>query len=208
MFNVCTACGQYSDEKAIDPQGPFAICPFCGHQHRFVQLPLFVLTGASGAGKTTIGLALAQSFRECVTMESDILWGIVPATAGDDYRTYRNTWLRVATNIGQAGRPVVLAGTALPAQFEDCPERRCFTRIHYLAIVCDDSALAQRLRDRPAWRDSGISAFVADMLRFNRYLRAHAGATTPPMTLLDTTVSSVEESAAATIAWIRERLHG
>ncbi len=62
MFNVCPQCGQYSDEKTIDPQRPFAICPFCHHPHRFVQLPLFVVTGASGAGKSTIGLNLVRTF--------------------------------------------------------------------------------------------------------------------------------------------------
>ncbi len=206
MFNVCPHCGRYSDSKTIDPHGPFAICPFCGYPHRFVQLPLFVLTGASGVGKTTIGLNLARSFHECVTMDSDILWGAVAATADDNYRGYRNTWLRVAKNIGQAGRPVALAGTALPDQFEECPERRYFTQLHYLAVVCDDDTLAQRLRARPAWRGSGTSAFIADMLGFNRYLKAHVATSTPPMSLLDTSDRTIEESTAATVDWIRERL--
>jgi len=80
MFNVCPHCGEYSVRKEIDPRGPFAICPFCGHRSRFVRLPLFVLTGASGAGKTTIALNLARSFHDCVTMDSDMLWGVVPNT--------------------------------------------------------------------------------------------------------------------------------
>ncbi len=206
MFNVCPQCGEYSDAKEIDPQGPFAVCPSCGHRHRFVQLPLFVLTGASGAGKTAVGLSLAQSFQCCVTMESDILWGAVAATAEDDYRGYRNTWLRVAKNIDQAGRPVVLVGTALPEQFENCPERRYFTTIHYLALVCDDETLARRLRGRPVWRRAGTTAFVEEMVAFNRYLKAHAATSTPPMSLLDTTDATVAESTAATIAWITERL--
>jgi hypothetical protein len=206
MFNVCPRCGAYSEEKEIDPRGPFAICPHCGHPHRFVQLPLFVLTGASGAGKTAIGLALASALPECVTMESDILWGAVPATADDDYRSYRNTWLRVAKNIGQGGRPVVLVGTALPAQFEGCPERRYFAEIHYLALACDGDVLARRLRDRPAWRQAGTPAFLESMLAFNDYLRANAGEPTPPMTLLDTSRASIAESTAAVTAWIRARL--
>lgn len=206
MFNVCPHCGQYSDSKTIDPHGPFAICPFCDHPYRFVHLPLFVLTGASGAGKTTIGLNLARSFHECVTMDSDILWGAVAATADDNYRRYRNTWLRVAKNISQVGRPVVLAGTALPDQFEECPERRYFTQLHYLAVVCDDDTLAQRLRARPAWRGSGTAAFIEDMLGFNRYLKAHANTSTPPMSLLDTSDRTIEESTAATIDWVRRRL--
>ncbi len=119
---------------------------------------------------------------------------------------FRNTWLRVAKNIGQAGRPVVLVGSALPEQFENCPERRYVARIHYLALVCDEGALIQRLRARPVWRGSGTADFIDDMLRFNRYLTSHADTSTPPMSVLDTTNSTIEESTAATIEWISARL--
>ncbi len=206
MFNVCPQCGQYSDEKVIDPQGPFAVCPFCHHAHRFVQLPLFVVTGASGAGKTTIGLNLARTFDRCVTMDSDMLWGAVPWSRGDDHRGYHNTWLRVAKNIGQAGRPVVLLATSLPEHFEQCPERRYFARIHYLGVICDDGILAERLHSRPRWRGSDAPVVVADMLHFNRYLKAHASAVAPPLSLLDTTALTVQESTRATIDWIGARL--
>jgi len=206
MFNVCPHCGQYSDEKAIDPQGPFAVCPFCYHPHRFAQLPLFVVTGASGAGKTTIGLNLVQTFDRCVTMDNDMLWGAVPWSRGDDHRGYHNTWLRVAKNIGQSGRPAVLLGTSLPEQFEECPERRYFAQIHYLGVVCDDGILAERLRSRPSWRGSGTPTVVADMLHFNAYLKANARTVVPPLSLLDTTAMTVEESTRATIEWIDARL--
>ena len=205
MFNVCPRCGQYSDEKAIDSQGPFAVCPFCHHPHRFVQLPLFVVTGASGAGKTTIGLNLVQTFDRCVTMDNDILWGAVPWSQGNDHRGYHNTWLRVAKNIGQAGRPVVLLGTVLPEHVEECPERRYFVRIHYLGVVADDAILAERLRSRPRWRGSGTPAIVADMLHVNRHLKANARTVTPLLSLLDTTAMTVEESTRATIEWIAAR---
>ncbi len=206
MFNVCPQCGQYSDEKVIDPQGPFAVCPFCHQPHRFVQLPLFVVTGASGAGKTTLGLTLAQTFDRCVTMDSDMLWGAVPWSRGDDHRGYHNTWLRVAKNIGQAGRPVVLLATSLPEHFEHCPERRYFAQTHYLGVICDDGILAERLRSRPSWRGSDAPAVVADMLHFNSYLRANASAIAPPLSLLDTTAVTVQESTRATIEWIGARL--
>jgi hypothetical protein len=108
VFNVCPQCGEYSVEKTIDPSGPFAICPFCHYAHPFLQQPLFIITGPSGVGKTTICLKLIPLLKECVVMESDILWGAFPATPENNYRDYRNMWLRVAKNIGQAGRPVVL----------------------------------------------------------------------------------------------------
>lgn len=206
MFNVCPNCGQHSEEKRIDPSGPFAICPFCGHHHRFLRQPLFVLTGASAAGKTTVCLALQAALPGCVVMESDILWLPEFDTPEDDYRAFRNTWLRVAKNIGQAGRPVVLCGTAVPGQYESCPERRYFAAIHYLALVCDDEELVRRLEARPQWRECSDPQFIQNMLTFNRWLMANSDLTEPPMTLLDTTHLSIEQSVERTAHWVLEHL--
>lgn len=206
MFNVCPACGAYSDDKEIDPAGPCAICRMCGHAHRFVRLPLFVITGASGVGKTTVCLHLAQRTRECIFMESDILWMPAFNQPEDDYRVYRNMWLRVAKNIHQAGRSVVLCGSATPQQFEACVERRYLADIHYLALVCDEGEMVQRLEARPSWRGSASAEFIERMVAFNGWLRDHAASTAPPMTLLDTTDLSIAAAAEQALDWIRARL--
>lgn len=206
MFNVCPQCGEYSVEKTIDASGPFAICPYCGYAHPFLQLPLFLITGPSGAGKTTICLELVPLLRECVILESDILWGAVPATPENNYRDYRNLWLRVAKNVGQSGRPVVLCGTAIPEQFEVCPERRYFSTLHYLAMVCDDQLLEERLKQRPAWRHPGSTESIETMIRFNQWLKEHAPTTHPPMTLFDTSHQSILETVRDVARWIQLRL--
>jgi hypothetical protein len=97
----------------------------------------------------------------------------------------------------------VLFGTAIPAQFEACAERRYFTQVHYLALVCDDDTLTTRLRSRPAWRQSGDAPFLDRMVAFNQWLKTHADQTDPPMTLLDTTHHTIEASAAHVTEWIR-----
>lgn len=210
MFNVCPQCGKYSVEKIIDSTGQNtanAICPFCHYAYPFLRQPLFIITGASCSGKSTACLGLVSRLREeCVVMESDILWGMVPATVTDNYRDYRNVWLRVAKNIGQAGKPVVLCGSAIPEQFEPCPERRYFSTLYYLAMICDDSMLAARLRFRPAWRHGDLEAVIERMTEFNRWLKANAGKTQPPMTLYDTSNRSIDETVEDIARWIRERL--
>lgn len=206
MFNVCSKCGLYSDEKSIDPKGPFAVCPYCGHKHRFVQLPLFVVTGASGTGKSVVCLELAAGMSKCVCIECDIFWRPEFATPEDNYRSFRNLCLRVAKNIGQSGRPVVLFGSAIPEQYETCPERRYFTEIHYLAVVCEEGALVKRLRDRPAWRKSAEPETLEKMIEFNRWFGENAHCTKPPITLLDTTDLSIEQSVEQVAGWIRSRL--
>jgi len=211
VFNVCPKCGEYSVEKTIEPSGTgtpraaFAICPSCHYAHPFLRQPLFIVTGASGAGKSTICLALVPILTECVIMESDILWGVVPATPEDNYRGYRNVWLRVAKNIGQAGKPVVLCGTAIPEQFETCSERRYFSTLHYLAMVCDDHILEERLHSRQAWRQADSEAFIERMLQFNRWLKHHADTTNPAMTLYNSSSRSIAETLGDVAQWIRHR---
>ncbi len=207
MFNVCYKCGQYSVEKEIDPSGPFAICPHCGHRHPFLQLPLFVITGASATGKSTINARLPIIVNECVFLESDILWRPEFINADNEYRHYWDTWLRVAKNVAQGGRPVVLSGSAMPHQLEPCPERRYFADIHYLALVCDDNQLRRRLQKRPSWRESATPEFIEKMVEFNQWFKDNADKTTSPLTLLDTTRLTIKESALAVRRWIRTNLN-
>ncbi len=208
MFNVCPGCGEYDADKIIEPEGPYAVCRACGHRHRFVRLPLFVLTGASGVGKTTTCLALAAKAKDLVAMESDILWIEEIDRPQTNYRDYREMWLRVCKNISQAGRPVILCGAAVPSQFEQCVERRYFSDVHYMALVCDDEVLASHLRSRPAWRTTSAEEHVRKQVAFNRWLKDNARGTRPPMTLLDTTGMTVEQSAEAVMRWVGECLKG
>ena len=206
MFNVCPQCGMYSEEKTIDPDGPYAICRHCGYAHPFRQLPLFVVTGSSGSGKSLACLHLIPLLPECVVFEADLFWRPEFATPEDDFRSYRNLALRVAKNIGQAGRPVVLSGTAIPQQYESCPERLYFGAIHYLALVCDDQVLARRLKERPPWRQSDAPERIKEMIEFNQWLKDNAPLTLPPMTLLDTTSAPIVTTSQQIAAWVRSRL--
>jgi len=199
VFNVCWACGEYSEAKEIDPAGPFAICPRCGHRHPFRRLPLFVVTGASGAGKTAVAQILAPRLESVVVIEMDILWGHVRAEPEDDYRSWKSSWLRVAMNVGQAGRPVVLCGTVEPGSLERLTEARYFAHVDYLALVCADDELARRLRSRPAWRQADSDEGVARMVAFNRALRRGSA------TVFDTTGLAAEETSRRVAAWVAAR---
>jgi predicted kinase len=207
MFNVCPNCGEYRADKEIVPDGAYAVCPACRFRHKFLRLPLFVLTGASGAGKTATSLALAAEAENVVVMESDILWRDEFNRPATDYRDYREMWLRVAKNISQAGKPVVLCGAAVPEQFERCVERRYFSDVHYLALVCDDERLAARLRSRPLWRGSSANEYIEEHLKFNRWLKDNAADTQPPIRLLDTTEVTVQESSKSVKEWIDDHLY-
>ncbi len=206
MFNTGPECGLYEAEKQIDPAGPAAICPHCGHSHPFRQLPLFVLTGASGAGKSVICRELAAQMTDCVFLEVDIFWRPEFNTPEDEYRAFRDLCLRTAKNVGQAGRPVVLCGSAIPAQYEACPERRYFAEVHYLALVCEEDELVKRLQARPSWRHTSSPDVLADMTAFNRWFIERGAHTSPPITLLDNTDLSVGACVDGVRHWILDRV--
>lgn len=205
MFNVCHNCGLYRADKIIDPSGPYAICPECGHKHSFRQLPLLIVSGASGAGKSTVCQALIGDLDNVILLDSDILWRPEFNKPKDNYHDFFETWLRMAKNISQSGRPVVLfgAGVGVPDNIEPCVERRYFSAIHYLALVCDDEELAKRLRARPAWRGSSIQAYIDDHIQFNRWFKEQNR--DRPISLLDTTGVSLEITIEQVKAWIREK---
>jgi hypothetical protein len=206
MMNVCLQCGIYHANKKIDPSGPYAICPECGYKHLFQQLPLVIIGGASGTGKTAICQNLLGRMTKAVLLDSDILWRPEFNTPETNYRDFFETWLRVCKNIAQSGRPVVLfgAGAGVPENIENCVERRYFSKIHYLALVCADDLLSERLRQRPTWRGTREQTYIQAQIQFNHWFKSYDSQ--PVIKLLDTTKASLEETTQQVEAWINESI--
>lgn len=206
MTTVCTACGlSYEEPESAGPEG-FA-CPFCGERPpEFRLLPLFLVGGPAGAGKSSVLASLLGRFEEAVLIESDLLWRKEFNTPEDGYNDYTRLWLRLAAHIAQSGKPVALfgAGFAVPHGVEPVPERLLFSVVHYLGLTCEDEVLVSRLRARTKWRNT-TDELVAEHVKFNHWLKENAAKTSPHVTLLDTTSDSPAETAARVAAWIRER---
>jgi broad-specificity NMP kinase len=197
----------YRADKIIDPSGPSAICPECGYQHAFLYLPLLVVSGASGTGKSTVCNHLVGRNQESVLLDSDILWRSEFNKPNDNYREYFETWLRVCKNISQSGRPVVLfgAGAGVPANLEGCIERRYFSSIKYLALVCSDEILSERLQQRPAWRGTRDPKYIEDHQRFNQwFINYNKKENQPPITIIDTSQKSLAETVQEVGGWLRQ----
>ncbi len=204
MMNVCFQCGMYHADKLIDPSGPFAICPECGYKHPFQQLPLLIVSGASGTGKTTVCQHLLGQVTRAVLLDSDILWRPEFNTPDTNYRDFFETWLRVCKNISQSGRPVVLfgAGVGVPENIENRIERRYFSKVNYLALVCSDETLSQRLQQRPEWRGTHKPAYIEEHIRFNSWFKAYNDQ--PAIKLIDTTNDALEDTTLQVRSWINE----
>lgn len=205
-MNVCFQCGIYHADKMIDLSGPYAICPDCGYKHLFQRLPLLIVSGASGTGKTIICQRLTGNVTKAVLLDSDILWRPEFNSPETNYREYFELWLRLCKNIAQSGRPVVLfgAGVGVPDNLENCIERRYFSIVHYLALICSDDLLTDRLQQRPAWRGTRDVGYIEEQVRFNRWFKEYD--VQPFINLIDMTNSSLEATTLQVESWIDERV--
>lgn len=201
MLNTCPNCKRYIVEKEILEDGKSIKCPSCGHIEKINRMPLFIITGASGAGKSTVCRQLFLKEKDYIVMESDILWNSYFNHPENNYREYREVWLRMCKNISQIGKPVVLCGCAVPEQFENCLERRYFSEIHYLALVCDGDILRKRLEER-----DGDNGGIDGAIEFNNWLRENADKTNPKIKLVESSKLNVSDKEKIINDWIYSSL--
>ncbi len=166
------------------------------------KLPLFCITGASCAGKSSACAKLFEKEKDYIVLESDILWNDIYNDPDNDYRDYRNIWMNLCANISQIGLPCVICGCCTPKQFENLPARSLFSEIHYIAIVCDNNTMINRLNARNVTEQKWIES----SLHFNNWLKENHLATSPNIAILDTTDLTPQQAADKIDKWIKERL--
>ena len=136
-----------------------------------------------------------------MTLEQDILWAPHFDTPTDGYREFRELWLRLAANVHQAGRSVLLVGSGTPDQFEELDGRRFFSDVFYAALVCSSQRIRERVVSRPLWRKTGSPEFIEAMITYNDWLVANASTNAPPITVFDTTSVEITRTASEVATW-------
>lgn len=202
VHRVCPACESPTTGAEVDSDKRVLVCDLCGAVTRFRLLPpLLFLTGASGAGKTTLYRQLVGRVSEAILIDADLLWSVNPAhdDPASDYRDFHALILHLAERLAANGRPVLVEGTCTPDQYETLGERWYFSKTAYLAVVCEDEALQRRLAARPDWRRGRQD--LEPMVRLNQAFRHQSF--DPAPALLDTTARSIEECATEVHDWIR-----
>lgn len=171
---------------------------------KLIKLPLLVVSGASGAGKSAVYQSLLGKINEVVMLEGDLIWRSAFDKPETHYREFFETWLRICRDISQSGRPVVMfnAGMGVPENIEPCEGRQYFSRVHYLALVCDDNVLEDRLRQRHERRNCSDPEYIKGQIEFNQWFINEGPKVEPPVELFDNTDINVEETAKHVASWI------
>jgi len=158
------------------------------------KLPLFIVTGASGSGKTYAVQELRKIMPDFDVFDPDNLVEFI----GHDWEKMRNIWLRVARNIAQSGRMTIICGTMMPWDIEKCVDFPYFKHVYYLNLHCDEATREQRLRERN-WSDE----MIQDHKDFANALLDIADKNfNPPMPTIDTTKKDVTVIASQIKEWV------
>jgi predicted ABC-type ATPase len=196
-MHYCQAC---DTAQLMEPSADAAACAACGRTDPLARrADLFVVTGASGAGKTTVfEPLLAELAGRCMVFDVD--WLIDPLSrqaGGVDWVAFRDAWLHVAHGVAQNGLPTMLLGPFIPEHLAGLPGRRWVADIHFVTLDCDDDERRRRIEARPAWRGRDID----EQVEFGRWLRDN-------LPTVDTGSCSPADTARAIASWWRETSQG
>ena len=154
---------------------------------------LFVVTGAPGAGKSTVIPELLRLHAAgLVVMDMDELLDqdgrvlgidIAHPAAAASWPAYNALWLRITELVRRSGTPMLLLSPLVPREM---PEGR------WLHLDCPDSVRRKRLAER-GWSAKQIAEALADAAKIRKLVpRSVPGDGTP------------EESARLILAWVNE----
>ncbi|MCL6603733.1 MAG: AAA family ATPase [Paenibacillus sp.] len=150
------------------------------------KLPLFIVTGASGVGKTTVMHELRSILPEFDVFSTD-LDNFGTTAAKLDYQDRYNLLLHFANAAAMSGRGTIICGTFMPWDAEKCDKYDSFNALCFINLHCDDTARNNRLRnreDKAMWTDEMLEQHE----QFAQWLLDNAEtAYKPPMPTIDTT---------------------
>jgi hypothetical protein len=156
-MHYCLLCDA---PTAMEPRDGAAICPLCQRQDQTGRLrPLFVVTGASGSGKTTmLGPFASRWAGRCMVFDVDRLLDAAAVMSGADgiagihWQGFYQAWLSVAQGVAQCGLPTLLLGALVPDGHPKNPKRKWIGEIYSPVLDCPNRVRRQRIENRPPWR--------------------------------------------------------
>lgn len=106
MIGTCARCGNHKWDKTVN--GNEIYCPpQCGNRWEFIKLPLFILTGCSGVGKTTTAMEIIRRTTDFIVLDADMFYNIMPHETDADYCAQVEQIGSLSKNLMQAGKPVL-----------------------------------------------------------------------------------------------------
>ena len=149
------------------------------------KTPIFLITGASGSGKTRVIPELYNVCPEMIVFDLDTLHGPL-----NGWAKIKNVWIHIANQIALNNRITILSGTFMPEEFEKVDLKERF-QPYFIGLHCSDEMREKRLKER-GWSEK----LIKDHKEFNNWIINNAStAFKPAMPLFDTSNTPPEDVA-------------
>jgi chloramphenicol 3-O-phosphotransferase len=168
--------------------------------------PFVILTGASGAGKTSIAQAIEDSQTEIAVYQGDRIglpsdevmagYGPTDEPGGPTQRGLALYWIGVIGTGLNAGRPVLLETQCRIAFLHEALALHAITTARIILVECSDTSRKERLNGRG---QPGLAN--EQMSNWSRFL--HREAEHYGHEIMDTTSMSLQESKAHILSYLQ-----
>ncbi len=156
-------------------------------------MTLFILSAASGVGKTTVKDELLRRSPAFACVDADqvgLRWSDYAGTERED--DYRSDTLRAAA-AAAGGRDMLFATCLNPLDyFRSVAPPEEITRTFFIGMACRDEDLPPRLRARPPEYGCGGDDFIKAQIDYNNWFRRNRGKF---QLFVDNTGQTAEETA-------------
>ncbi len=199
MIGVCSKCGNFGWNKEV--RNGEIHCLRCGNVWKYISLPLFILTGCSGVGKTTTAIEVMHRKVDFVILDADMFYGFMPLETDEDYKKWVELIENISKNIMQSGRPVLWTMAGNLDKLHHAYNSRFFSDIHCLALVCDEELLRSRMKEGRKITDEG---WIQSSVDYNQYFKTHDKIGDTEFETFDISGKSVSEVADYVITWVEK----
>lgn len=201
MIAQCVKCGNYEWNKKVGQNK--ITCPVCGYSWAFRKLPLFVLTGCSGVGKTTTAHELMVSTTDIVVLDADFFYNLMPHETQEDYLQQIEALEDLSKNIMQAGKPVLWAMAGNLDKLNRVYNRQFYPDIFCLALVCEEETLRQRMM---CGRGIADEEWIQSSVDYNNFFKTHTSINDMPFDICNTEGKDLKEVVEEVKKWITEKM--
>ena len=206
-MHYCTSCEAAMPHRDPVPERGIAACRQCGTENRIPDVPLFVITGGSGCGKSTVSQGLLRKRNPYLVVDADFLFPNMKSFGSWD--NFYNFATIVSLTLARNLRPIVLVGGASLSQIEKAKTSAFFSSVHFLVVSRDQASQTARLKGRCLYGTTGppTPESISNALNQARFIAEEASSRSNA-TVLDTTNLSRDETISTVDNWILERLDG
>lgn len=203
MISMCPNCGNCEwDKEVVTEQRTIIRCPKCKHEWKSTGLPLFILTGCSGVGKTTTAMQLLQKKTNFIVLDADY-FQFMPSATMEDWESHVERMEEISADIMQAGLPVLWSMAGCLDRLHSTYNERFFRNIYCLALVCEPEELKRRMTE-----GRGITSeeWLKSSREYNQYFLEHDTIGDISFTCFDMTTKTPSEVADYVNDWVEEKL--